>query len=214
MTAGLVVGVDGVVASGKTTLVRELTSRLGAVLVPEYAPHPGVGPGVAPPADVPSGWRVQRHYLVEEERRGRAVGPGTTAVLDRTVLSQAAHVDAVHRTGGPDLRSRLADWLARGRAVEPDVVVTLTGERDASRERCAVREAGPDRHGTADLYVDEEYQRAFDAFLGRLAERLPDRVVVFPPCPEPRAVADRVLSRSARRRPPRLVTALVDELWC
>lgn len=232
MAGGFVVGVDGGVASGKSTLVRALADRLAAAPVPEYPPHPDERPGVEPPADAPSRWQMQRHYLDAEDRRARSLAPQARAVLDRTVVSQAAHVAALGHTGGPDLRLRLADWLdsgrvasgqaasdqgasgqpASGRVVEPDVVVILTGRHDEARARCADRESGPDRLNTAALFVDPAYQEAYDAFLLQLARLLPHRIALFPACPEPQSVLERLLSQSAGRSEPALAGTLATQL--
>ncbi len=207
----MIIGIDGNVATGKTTLARRLANMMSARLVPEYQPHADEHAEVG---SVRQRWRLQEHYLTEERLRARELHRGEQVLLDRTVVSQAAHV-YVSVGRGVDVRPSFAAHLRNCSdtdVVVPDVLVLLVGDPPRTQSRLERREAGPDRRSTAPTYACAGYLAAYDGFLSRLAERLPKRTLLTEPCPDAGAVQRSVRATTRIGEWPELRAALLCEL--
>lgn len=205
----MILAVEGQVGAGKTTLTRLLGAW--SRIEPEYPPAPQAGDG-------DDHWAVQRHYLAcERERRLRlAADPGGWLVLDRSVVSQAAHVHAVAELGLADSRAALATYLAehRDEVVDPCWFVHLDPPGEVRRAQLARREAGEGRLGTVALLQDLAYEAAVDRFVRAFLARVGRTVRLAGFDPEDTAWARRLLESLDRRpgAPSDTVAVLIDLL--
>lgn len=234
----MIIGVDGNVATGKTTLVRALAARMDARALDEYPPHPAERPGGRPGAGDGDPLAVQRHYLDAEAHRFRAVMgdrgrngatgrparadasglsslPGRLLLLDRSIVSQVGHAVAVGAPGRAVralLGLRLAE--AAGPVLLPDLLVLLIAvDGDDLHRRLARRESGAGAMGTAPGYVEPAYLAGYNEYLRRLASSLKEPgVVAVGACPDATAVHEHLAGMRETIRPERLRTALLKEL--
>lgn len=184
----MIIGIDGCVATGKTTLARSLSDRLHSGLIPEY---------VRPAGTIVEPTAIQAHYFDEEALRGNVVCGD--AVVDRTLLSQVAHAVAIEPCipgSSAYLERRLRDRGERSWGVHPDRFVWLSDVPYRNQLRLRLRENSEFAEGTASLLGEESYMRTFDAVLRTIGARLPpDRFARMEACPNPRAGITKLRTR-------------------
>ncbi len=156
------ISIDGNVYTGKTTLARALAGRKGYVFVPEHSAFVRERVG--------SVWEIHEAYLDAELRRAKTVVHD--AVLDRSILSLAAHTYAAHACGLEDMRRPFSDWLQTSNPISPPCRIVLVGGSELVRRR-ALRGERETPKGTAAIFYDVTYVNAVNEFYGRLAERVP-----------------------------------------
>lgn len=146
----MIIGIEGVSCTGKTTVAVGLAARIGpAHVVPCYyhvAPDPSVLPGPDAASETDQIAALTALLDVEELRAQRAwtaAERGCHVVMDRTVDTLLAHVHAVGSLRGLDARGRaraLVDRrIAAGQVVVPDVTVVLTAVPDELARRAYTR---------------------------------------------------------------------------
>jgi dTMP kinase len=162
----VIIGLEGVSCTGKTTLARALAARLDDTsVVPCYyhaAPDPSVipSPKVSSEADQLNALAV--HLRIEELRVRRAreaMERGCRVVLDRTVDTLLAHLRAVGEMNGLDANTRartlVAQQIGQGLAAVPDVTLLMCTKHDVVAERARARV------GMLSLYYDPVFTRGF-----------------------------------------------------
>lgn len=181
----LIVAVDGAVATGKTTLINgALRTMEGTSAIPEHSHFLATASGhlasrsrhggATRPAARRSARRSQAAYLRAERRRIRAISSPPSAevrllMLDRSILSQAAHVHAL-AAHGCDIRRWFLHQLRdrpETRLLVPDLWVAVSCEHREADQRLAARESGTAREGTIAELSAKGYRHDFEAFLRR-----------------------------------------------
>lgn len=186
----MILGLDGCVATGKTTLSRAMEKKYGYALVQEYV-QPFLKPQDEESAtDVE--WLIQKHYLQAEQ--SRALLPrAKDMVLDRTLLSQVAHAmasDRDRRGLAPALAHYLRSSGKRVWGIHPDKFLCLVGDHRSNGQRLYKRELGPFAEGTGAFLADMQYMQSYDDAIRRIGGALPcDRFLMMEACPEPLNVA-------------------------
>lgn len=164
----MIVGLEGVSCTGKSTLARTLAARLGDTsVVPCYyhaAPDPSAlpSPKVSSEADQLDALII--HLQIEQTRQlmvREALRHCGRVVLDRTVDTLLAHVRAVGAMNALDAnacaRALVTRQIGQGLAAAPDVTLLLR----ADHEVLVARARG--RPGLPPLYYNAEFTRGFHA---------------------------------------------------
>lgn len=146
----MIIGLEGVSCTGKTTLARHLADVLDATVVDCYF-HCAPTPESMPPpesADAEHQLIAVVHLLrieaIRVERAQAALKNGGIVVLDRTVDTILAHARAVGRRHGFDC-DRAARRLVEGaRALVPDLTVLLEADPATLTERASLRTNMPE----------------------------------------------------------------------
>lgn len=162
----MIIGIEGVSCTGKTTVAVALAARIGlAHVVPCYyhvAPDPSALPGPDAAREDEQIAALTALLGVEELRARRArtaIDRGCHVIVDRTVDTLLAHVHAVGTLHGLDARARARELVDRqvaaGGAVVPDVTVVLTADPAQLAHRAHTRIDMPA------LYYAPEFAAAF-----------------------------------------------------
>ena len=171
----IMIGIEGVSCTGKTTLAAALARRLAATMpgpageacvVPCYyhaAPDPQVlfNPDVRDEAGQLAALAalLDVEQLRSQQAR-RALGQGRPVVLDRTVDTLLAHVRGAGRVRGLDAtvpaRALVNAAIGRGDVAVPAVTLLLESGHEALAWRAAARP------GLPPLYYDEDFTRGFN----------------------------------------------------
>lgn len=199
----MIIGIEGVSCTGKTTLAIGLAARIGpSHVVPCYyhtAPDPSALPGPDAACEDDQIAALTTLLAVEELRAERARVAherGCHVLMDRTVDTLLAHVRAVDGLNGLDARVRarglVDDRVARARAVVPDVTVVLSADPVLLEHRARTRLDMPA------LYYAPKFAALFDGHF--------DHAPVTPACVRVDAgqPADRVLADALRLLAPYL----------
>jgi hypothetical protein len=160
------ISIDGNVYTGKTTLSRAIAKRTGRTHVPEHSAFVRSHDG--------SLWDAHAAYLDAE--LARAGSFSADAVLDRSVLSLAAHVYAAHATGLGDMREHFCDWLRSYPSALPSTMIALVAEPELVRRRTLKGESEQPK-GTVPFLFSIPYLRAVNEFYRRLSEISPLAVI-------------------------------------
>jgi thymidylate kinase len=140
-----VVAVEGLCLAGKTTLVRALAARLGALAVPEYADLAALPPW--PPHNRADVTTALAYFLRLEQQRATLARrtPGRLVALDRSPLTLIAHEYGMGGIGipsAPDLAAQMFSEAAERRLIlTPDAYVYLQvpASVSAARQTCRGR---------------------------------------------------------------------------
>ncbi|SEH01770.1 dTMP kinase [Nonomuraea solani] len=164
----MIIGLEGVSCTGKSTLASALAARLGRTcVVPCYyhaAPDPSLLPAPLAASEAEQHDALAQHLQIEQLRARHvraAVGRGAHVVLDRTVDTLLAHLRAVGaiRTLDANASARILveQHIVQGLAVVPEVTLLL----QAGHEVLAARAKG--RPGMPPLYYDAVFADGFHA---------------------------------------------------
>lgn len=164
----MIIAVDGNVYAGKTTLVRQLSTKLGWPIVDEQN-------AFLPPAvsDRLFSWSHEHQRYVEAEGRRAERFCQRSLVVDRSFLSLAAHATVLHQLGLADLRvefleSFLQLWLSH-RVLIPAIVVWA----DCPYEDIIKRAAQDPNRGTDPLFLSRAYVDRYAHWFCSLFEKAP-----------------------------------------
>jgi dTMP kinase len=164
----VIIGLEGVSCTGKSTLARALAARLGdTIVVPCYyhaAPDPSALPSPKVSSETDQIDALIIHLRIEETRL-LAVREALTrcgrVVLDRTVDTLLAHLRAVGEMNGLDAnacaRALVTRQIRRGLAAVPDVTLLLRADHEVLTARARARP------GLPPLYYNQEFTRGFHA---------------------------------------------------
>jgi thymidylate kinase len=164
----MIIGIEGVSCTGKTTLARALAVRLADTsVVPCYyhaAPDPSALPSLEVSSEAEQIGALVAHLEIELLRVRRvqaAVARGCRVVLDRTVDTLLAHLRAVGTMTGLDAnaqaRALVKHQIDQGLAVVPEVTLLLTADHKVLAERAHTRVGMPT------LYYDPVFSRGFNS---------------------------------------------------
>jgi dTMP kinase len=170
----VIIGIEGLSCTGKTTLAAAISARLGRTTVVPCYHHTAPDPSALPGPYLRPGPRERQEdeqldalavYLnIEVLRRRRtraATEPGRHVVLDRTVDTLLAHVRGVGDMNGLDVntpaRALVAEQLGRDDAVLPDLTLLLRAGHEVLAARARTRVAMPS------LYYDPVFADGFHA---------------------------------------------------
>jgi thymidylate kinase len=178
-----IVGVEGSVYAGKSTLCRDLARRLRAVVLEEHSRIPALRATIGSPWPAGPAEQVarQRAILSEEASRAdrvRRSGLGAAPlVLDRTLLSPIAYLYARVAAGDASEATLAAvldsarDLLESGRALVPARIIYLSVDEAECRRRASATVEWPAR-GTETFLMLSRTIHAQRAFFESLASRM------------------------------------------
>lgn len=149
----MIIALEGVSSTGKTTLAAGLAERLGWQAIPCYyhmAADPAeLGELLAESAEQQLA-ALAAHLRIEERRHQLATAATARdggVILDRSVDTLLAHAAAAGYLRGLDTRvearRRVVERITQGRAVRPDLTLLLTADIDELARRTASRSGMP-----------------------------------------------------------------------
>ncbi len=172
----MIIAVEGVSCTGKTTLAADLAGRFGWETIGCYyhvADDPSVlgEPVAASEAEQLAALTV--HFTIEKKRARRARAALTrdgAVIMDRSVDTLLAHLGAVGRIQGLNAAARaramVAERVAADAAVVPDLTLLLTANPAVLAARAATRP------GLPPIYCDPLFAAHFnDHFTDPIAPR-------------------------------------------
>jgi len=168
----VIIGLEGVSCTGKSTLARALAARLGGTtVVPCYyhaAPDPSALPSPKVSSETDQIDALIIHLRIEETRMlavRQALSRCSQVVLDRTVDTLLAHLHAVGEMNGLDAnahaRALVGQRISQGLAAVPDVTLLLRADHELLAARARARP------GLPPLYYNAEFTRGFHAHFQR-----------------------------------------------
>ncbi|MEZ0073586.1 AAA family ATPase [Planotetraspora sp. GP83] len=191
----MIVAVEGVSCTGKTTLAAELCRALGWGSVGCYyhvADDPAVLGEPLPTSETDQLEALAAHFVVEQHRARHAAalrGRDGGVIVDRSVDTLLAHLGAAGRIQGLncDKHARVAvdRQVTAGAAMLPDLTLLLIAPPDVLAARARTRPKMPA------VYYDPVYARHFNAHFSRAVS---PHVVVLDATQSPAEVADAALA--------------------
>lgn len=163
----MIVALEGVSSTGKSTLAAALADRLGWQTIPCYY-HLAADPAALGELLVDTREQqlaaLDAHLRIEARRQRLAAAAQARdggILLDRSVDTLLAHVRAAGHLRGVNAREqarrRVQEQIDRGAAVRPDLTLLLTADADELARRSASRHAMPE------LFLDPEFIAQFNA---------------------------------------------------
>ncbi|SDI48441.1 dTMP kinase [Sinosporangium album] len=164
----MIIGLEGVSCTGKSTLASGLADRLGNISVVPCYYHSAPAPSMLPVPHVTSEAEqlsaLAVHLEIEKVRlrhAQEALATRRRIVLDRTVDTLLAHLRAVGAMKGLNTGSRartlVNQQINKGLAMVPHVTLLLIADHEVLTERARTRTDMPS------LYYDPVFARAFCA---------------------------------------------------
>ncbi len=197
----MIIGIEGVSCTGKTTLAAGLSERLGWQPVGCYF-HVAVDPSALgrpiAESEAEQLTALRAHLQVESQRHEFArvaTSRDGGVILDRTVNTLLAHVRAIGELQGLDAygtaRGLILDAINGGAATVPDLTLLLIGEPAVLAQRATVR---PDLPA---IYYAPTFTEYFNAHFD---DPIGPRCVPLDATAKPDEVLDAALRHIARAR--------------
>ncbi|MEV7971163.1 hypothetical protein AB0O34_34995 [Sphaerisporangium sp. NPDC088356] len=171
----MIVGIEGVSCTGKTTLAASLGEQLGWEVIGCYfhfAPDPSVLGRPIADSEAEQLTSLAAHFPVEAQRHKSALAAAVRdggVILDRTVNTLLAHIRAVGHLQDLNAtamaRSLVAHQIAAGTATVPDLTLLLTGDAAVLADRAYSRPALPAIYYAPDFA--KHFNAHFDDPIGR-----------------------------------------------
>lgn len=165
-----IISFDGNVYTGKTTLIYKIKGKLNANVVKEHSAfidekeyaHKGA-------------WQLQKAYLKAEEKRLICLSDSEINLLDRSIVSQAAHVYACYHLNIIDLRREFISYISKNteKIIIPNLYIHIKCPYGAAKKRFLIRENSNEKKDTASLLIDKTYFYLIDKFIRLLFKGLP-----------------------------------------
>ncbi len=159
----MIIAIDGNVFAGKTTLCRACAESAGVRMIAEHSAF--VDRIALEKADGEFGEHAR--YLRADALRAREVS-GDLVFLDRSFVSNSAHIHALQRAGMGDLREKhlalLESLLRKGGIIVPDFYVFLDCSRALSAARFAADQEADSPRPTPEFFLSEAYFAAVNDF--------------------------------------------------
>lgn len=164
----MIIAVDGNVYVGKTTLVHQLSVKLGWPIVDEQ--NAFLPPTVA---GRPFSWSDEHKCYLEAEVRRAEQHHQRSLVMDRSFLSLAAHATVIHQLGLADLRAEFLEALSRlwraHRILIPSVIIWA----DCRYEDILKRSDRDPSRGTNPLFLSRAYVDRYSDWFRSLSIKVP-----------------------------------------
>lgn len=160
----MIIAFDGNVFVGKTSLVRALALILPAIMIDEHSEFLSAHTlsHIVTAEDVAVS--LQSKYLIAEEKRCAYLKEGKINLLDRSFVSMSAHVFALNRISGIDIREEFLRGLQKkmesGKVVIPDVFYFVKCDHETIRGRISENSS----KNTDPIYYTGEYLDAIEYF--------------------------------------------------
>lgn len=153
----MIISFDGNVYAGKTTVINQISSDLGAKSISEH----GI---FLESCDFQDPWDLQLRYIEAEARRAKLKIADGIQLLDRSFVSMAAHVYAIYKIGKVDMRAlfleKMSSRMIINQVLIPDFFCFVRCSSDVIHARISMDNV----RGTDPLYYTESYLEAIDAF--------------------------------------------------
>ena len=166
----LILGVEGNVCAGKTSVVRLLSERYAIPFVPEYWELMTQGEQDALLAQ-PLVSRLRFLLSIEQERYDATIGTSDSLTLDRTILTIIATHFALQKISGDANRDDIGTLLTKYRHWRPDIFIFLDSPLEVQAERRRLR-GGDDA-----LFVSPRFAETFRRIFTVLSQSLPIIVI-------------------------------------
>lgn len=146
----MIIGIEGVSCTGKTTLATRLAEHLNAAVIGCYY-HCAPSPASLPTPDMTSSDQqlravamltrieARRHQLAQA-----ALTAGNTVILDRTIDTILAHAHAVGRLHGYDCDAEARQIVLDAPILIPDLTILLTAPPSVLTARASQRTGMPE----------------------------------------------------------------------
>jgi dTMP kinase len=191
----MIVAVEGVSCTGKSTLAAALADRLGWAAIGCYyhvADDPSVLGEPLATSEAEQLHALKAHFAIEERRHQQAQAAAARdggVILDRSVDTLLAHLRAAGRIRGLNAeepaRTLVVQQLAAGAAALPDLTLLLVADPAALAARAA------SRPGLPGIYYDPLFAAHFNA---HFTSPLSPRCVTLDAGTSPAAVRDAALA--------------------
>lgn len=161
-----IIGVEGLVRAGKSTLVNWLSIKLNAPTIEEYGEYikrARTGFPTFPPASYKEAIAASKKFVdIEQQRLSELERIGETEIVlvDRTYLSCAGFDYAARYFTGFDTFEEVENLWRVSPKIEPDLFLFLNVSQDALEERIA-----PYRHLYLPHLYDPDFNRHITEFL-------------------------------------------------
>lgn len=164
----MITAIEGNVYGGKSSLAQRLGSATGWIIVPEHT------------AFLPDGdrsdrrsWSTEQQRYVAAEVKRAELFQQCPLLLDRSVLSLAAHVTILYRLGLADIRVEFLDdlhrlWMLK-RIIVPTNVIWIRCPFQVIRQRWS----RDNRRGTDQLFLQPDYIQHHEWWFAALGKHFP-----------------------------------------
>jgi deoxyadenosine/deoxycytidine kinase len=160
----MIVAFDGNVFSGKTSIIKELSSLCNSVYIDEQGAFMKTRVSNHGVSSRDQAISLQLKYLIAEEERCAYIQDDKVNLLDRSFVSMAAHVFALHNIHSIDIREWFLQEIQRrmesGLVIIPDVFCFVRCGHDVISRRIAENKS----KDTDCVYYSDKYLCAIDGF--------------------------------------------------
>ncbi|MFH1589020.1 MAG: deoxynucleoside kinase [archaeon] len=172
----MIISFEGNVYSGKTTLISELKKLDKFIIIPEYSYFFKENDFQNLDA-----WSLQKKYMETDIQRVILLENGEKSLVDRSILSQAAHVWASYKLNIVDIRKefleKLSAMIKQNRIIIPDLFITVKCSHDLIKKRYKLGENSKQKKQTNPLLIKKEYLIQIEYFLKKISSKIPSETI-------------------------------------
>lgn len=160
-----IISFDGNVYTGKTSIINSLSEIIDINVICEYSNYfneidfRGLSPS-----------EIQSKYLNVEYIRSSKINNNKINILDRSIISQAAHIWISYKINEYDLRSEFISTIKNSKKIIiPDLSIFIRCEFDKSKKRFLNGESSKNKKDTNNNLINQEYYELFNQFMIQFA---------------------------------------------